>query len=169
MPTLEHITSTNAPAFRTVRLHALQDSPGAFSSTYARECAFSDAEWQQRIANWNGDRGVGYLALEHATYCGIVGGLLDAQDAATAQLISVWVAPGHRRSGVGKALVDAVAVWAQSRAANTLQLMVTSNNRTAIDFYTRIGFSMTGRTRPYPNDPAVFEYEMAKSLSPGAS
>jgi len=42
-----------------------------------------------------------------------------------------------------------------------LLLMVTSNNRTPIEFYERMGFSMTGNTEPYPNDPSVIEYEMS--------
>jgi len=157
---LQPITPASASAFRTVRLQALQDSPGAFSSTYARESQFSDDEWNQRVANWNGEHGVGYLAIDGETYCGIAGSILDARDPATAQLISMWVAPGQRRSRVGEALVGAVFAWAKGRSARTLRLMVTSNNRTAIEFYTRLGFTMTGKTGPYPNDPAVFEYEM---------
>jgi ribosomal protein S18 acetylase RimI-like enzyme len=164
MVVIEPITATNAAAFRSVRLLALQESPGAFSGTYARESVLSDAEWHQRVANWNGDCGIGYLAKQDGAWCGIAGALLDVQDASTAQLLSMWVAPGHRRSGVGKDLVDAIAAWARSRAARTLRLMVTSHNPAAIDFYTRIGFTMTGRTGPYPNDPAVFEHEMAKRI-----
>jgi ribosomal protein S18 acetylase RimI-like enzyme len=164
MVVIEPITATNAAAFRTVRLLALQNSPGAFSGTYARESVLTDAEWNQRIETWNGDCGIGYLAAEDGAWCGIAGALLDAQDTSTAQLLSMWVAPGHRRSGVGKALVDAIEAWARSRAVQTLRLMVTSHNPAAIDFYTRIGFTMTGRTGPYPNDRAVFEYEMAKRL-----
>lgn len=164
MPTFEPITPANASAFRKVRLQALQDSPGAFGSTYEREAQFSDDEWNRRTANWNGDRGIGYLAVENGTYCGIAGAMLDAQNSATAQLLSMWVAPEHRRTRIGEALVNAIYAWAESRRARTLRLMVTSGNRPAIDFYTRIGFAMTGKTGPYPNDPIVFEYEMAKPI-----
>jgi hypothetical protein len=68
MVVIEPITATNAAAFRTVRLLALQDSPGAFSGTYARESVLTDAEWSQRIANWNGDRGIGYLAKQDGAW-----------------------------------------------------------------------------------------------------
>jgi ribosomal protein S18 acetylase RimI-like enzyme len=164
LPTLEPIAPANASAFKTVRLQALQDSPGAFGSTYAHESQFSDDDWNRRIANWNGERGIGYLAVENGAYCGIAGALLDAQDTATAQLVSMWVAPSHRRTRVGEELVSAIHEWAKSRGAQTLRLMVTSNNGAAIDFYTHIGFTMTGKTGPYPNNPAVFEYEMAKPV-----
>ena len=32
---------------------------------------------------------------------------------------------------------------------------------TAIHFYERLGFALTGRTEPYPNDPSLKELEMA--------
>jgi hypothetical protein len=31
-------------------------------------------------------------------------------------------------------------------------------------FYEQFGFSMTGNTEPYPNDPALFEYVMVKEI-----
>jgi ribosomal protein S18 acetylase RimI-like enzyme len=161
---IERVCPANASTFIAVRLRCLLDSPTSFSSTYARESAFTDAEWSQRIANWDGERGVGYLAAEDGVPCGLAGALLDAEDPAKAQLVSMWVAPGHRRTGVGNALVDAVQAWAQARGIRTLRLMVTSPNRSAIAFYTQLGFSMTGRTAPYPNDEAIFEYEMAKAI-----
>jgi ribosomal protein S18 acetylase RimI-like enzyme len=42
--------------------------------------------------------------------------------------------------------------------------MVTCNNKAAIMFYQRLGFSLTGRTEPYPNDPALIEYEMSQPV-----
>ena len=46
------------------------------------------------------------------------------------------------------------------RGIDELILTVTSVNNGAIRFYERLGFRMTGRTEPYPNDPAIFEHEM---------
>jgi len=43
-------------------------------------------------------------------------------------------------------------------------LSVVSTNEAAISFYLRLGFTMTGKTEPYPNDPALIEYEMALSI-----
>ena len=64
MPFLEQISTNNVLAFKTVRLWALQDSPGAFGSTFARESQFPDAEWLRRAANMNGEKRVGYLAMD---------------------------------------------------------------------------------------------------------
>lgn len=84
----------------------------------------------------------------------------EEHDEAKGTILSMWVAPEVRRAGVGRLLIDAVADWAKSRGMRGLKLMVTSVNRGAIEFYQRIGFTMSGKTGPYPNDPAITEYEM---------
>ena len=61
-------------------------------------------------------------------------------------------------------LVDSVHLWAKSAGVSELGLMVTGNNPAATDFYLRYGFRMTGRTEPYPNDPAVVEHEMVLGI-----
>jgi len=54
---------------------------------------------------------------------------------------SLVVAPGARRSGCGRHLVDAAAECARARAAEELLLTVWSGNVEAERFYDRIGFS----------------------------
>ncbi len=162
MPSLEQISTHNVLAFKTVRLRALQDSPGAFGSTFARESQFPDAEWLRRAANMNGEKAIGYLAMDDDRACGIIGAFRDENDLLSANVVSMWVAPSQRRTGVGSSLIVALQTWARSCGVYSLRLMVTSNNRAAIEFYERIGFSMTGNTEPYPNDPSVIEYEMSQ-------
>jgi ribosomal protein S18 acetylase RimI-like enzyme len=158
------ITVQNVFAFKDMRLRALQDAPSAFGSTYERESQFSDEEWVARAVRWNGEKGIGFLAMDDGFACGIAGSFLGENDGTRAQLISMWTAPTHRRQGVGRLLVDELAAWAHLRGTRTLQLMVTSVNEPAMRFYERLGFMRTGRTGPYPNDPAVFEYEMARAI-----
>ena len=164
MVILEPVTMQRMQLFKTVRLRALQDSPSAFGSTYAREAEFTDEEWIARAIRWNGERGIGFIAMENGSACGIAGALLDQDNESQAQLVSMWTAPAHRQRGVGRLLVEGIVEWASRRGVRTLQLMVTSTNTAAMLFYERLGFSMTGRTEPYPNDPALFEYEMAKPV-----
>jgi ribosomal protein S18 acetylase RimI-like enzyme len=164
MIAIERITRTNLPVFKEIRLRALQDTPSAFGSTYARESQMSDQEWKSRVERWSGESGIGFLAFDDGAACGIAGAFLDRNDLSRAQLISMWTAPSHRRLGVGRMLVNKVAEWAQARGATILQLMVTSKNDAAMRFYERLGFSRTGRSEPYPHDPALVEYEMAKAL-----
>jgi ribosomal protein S18 acetylase RimI-like enzyme len=159
--TIEPITLLNTFLFKAVRLRALQDAPYAFGSTYAKEFQLGDSDWIKRVERWNGESGAGFLAMDEDTACGIAGAFLDQNDAARAQLISMWTAPTHRQRGIGRLLVNGVLRWARDQNARILQLMVTSNNEPAIRFYQRLGFTPTGRTEPYPNDPAVIEYEMS--------
>jgi ribosomal protein S18 acetylase RimI-like enzyme len=164
MIALEPITAKSALAFKTVRLRALRDSPAAFGSTYAKESQLTDADWVTRASQWSGERSILYLATDEGIACGIAGSFLDEDDATRAHLVSMWTAPTHRQRGVGRRLVNAILAWACLRRARTLQLMVTCDNKSAIMFYQRLGFSLTGRTEPYPNDPALIEYEMSQPV-----
>jgi len=164
MVVLTQIVPSNASDFKAVRLTALQDSPTAFGSTYAKESQLSDADWLERTADWSGDRSVGYLAMDSGSPCGIAAAFLNERDPRIAHLISMWVAPAQRRARIGRMLIDAIDRWARERKVYTLQLMVTSCNNAAIEFYKRNGFSMTGNTKPYPNDPNLIEYEMSRAM-----
>lgn len=77
----------------------------------------------------------------------------------------MWFAPTHRRLGIGRTLVEAIVAWARTQNVRTLLLLATSNNDGAIKFYQRLGFSLTGKTEPYRNDPALLDYEMRRSIS----
>ena len=161
---IEPITGLNTFLFKAVRLRALQDAPYAFGSTYAKESLLTDSDWIERAERWNGESGVGFIAMDQGTACGIAGSFLDQNDPTRAHLISMWTAPTHRQQGIGRLLVNDVLSWVRGRNARILQLMVTSNNESAIRFYQRLGFTRTGRTEPHPNDPAVIEYEMSRPI-----
>ncbi|HTV48793.1 MAG TPA: GNAT family N-acetyltransferase [Phycisphaerae bacterium] len=164
MTTLEQITPSNALVFKAVRLAALQDSPSAFGGTFAKESQLNDVDWLKRAAVWSNDRSVGYIVMDAGNACGIAAAFLDERDSLKAHLISMWVAPAYRRRGIGRLLIEAINTWACTRGAHMLQLMVTNNDNTAIEFYKRCGFSMTGNTEPYPNDPTLIEYEMSRLI-----
>ena len=162
---LELITPRNAMIFKEIRLRALQDAPSAFSSTYAKESRLSDADWIERAAQWSGRQSVAYLALDKIIACGIGAAFLDHDDGAQAHLVSMWVAPTHRRLGVGAMLVNAIAEWAGAQRAGGLQLLVTSNNDGAIKFYRSLGFVLTGSITPHINDPSLTDCEMVRAIS----
>ena len=164
MIVLERITAQNAMVFKEVRLRALQDTPSAFGSTYARESQFAESEWIQRADNMNGERAIGFIAMDAGVACGIAGCFLDQTDDTRAHLISMWTAPTHRQQGIGRLLVNEVLDWTRKREVRLLRLMVVCNNDHAIKFYERLGFNKTGLTEPYPNDPALIEYEMSRPV-----
>jgi ribosomal protein S18 acetylase RimI-like enzyme len=162
MPTLVPITRELAGIYKQVRLRALQDSPLAFGSTYARESLLTDEDWLNRTLGLDGEKKIGFLAMDADEPCGLVACFRDETDPSLAHAISMWVAASHRGTGVSASLIDAIRVWAKSRGVAALKLMVTSKNDRAIAFYERYGFVKTGRTEPYPNNPALFEFEMVR-------
>jgi ribosomal protein S18 acetylase RimI-like enzyme len=165
---LERISPDNALVFKTVRLRALEESPSAFGSTFARELQLSDEDWHQRSLRWISDGSIGYLAFDADCACGLVVCYREERAAhsglESGHVLSMWVDPGYRRAGVGKTLIEALEEWGRSHGLGQLRLMVTSVNIGAIGFYERLGFCRTGKTEPYPNDPAIVEYEMILPL-----
>jgi ribosomal protein S18 acetylase RimI-like enzyme len=113
----------------------------------------------------DGEKGIGFLAMDGGAPCGLVAAFLADPHANNTHVVSMWAAPEHRRHGVGRLLMAAVRKWAREHNSLAMQLMVTSGNEAAIRFYGRLGFAKTGRTEPYPNDPAVLEYEMRMNIS----
>ncbi len=162
---LEPITPTNAQVYKNLRLRALLDSPTAFSSTYADAAKLSDDDWLQRAAHWSSRAAVAYLAIDAGDAVGMAAGVLGVNDPRRAELLSMWVAPSHRRSGIGRLLVDTIAAWARARNVLHLYLSVTSNNDQAIQFYRSLGFTLTDRRETYPNDPALCNLAMLRALT----
>jgi ribosomal protein S18 acetylase RimI-like enzyme len=164
MTELHPITPLLTADYKAVRLRALQDTPLAFGSTYARESQLTDEEWEVRAARLTNGRDIGFLGQHSGRYAGLALCFTDEADPRKGHLISMWVAPEARRHGLGRKLIDAIEAWAAGQEIDTLQLMVTSVNDAATKFYERLGFTKTGRTEPYPNDPALIEYEMTKAI-----
>ncbi|HET9971221.1 MAG TPA: GNAT family N-acetyltransferase [Streptosporangiaceae bacterium] len=150
-------------AMRDIRLEALRDAPDAFASTYARESIFEPAEWHRRAT-----RDGSFLAFIPglAEPAGLVGGF--EQEPGVAEVVSMFVRPQARGHGVGEALIDAVAAWAQNRSATSVHLWVSETNKPAIRLYERCGFTVTPERQPLPSDPALGEVGMTRPLSPGS-
>lgn len=164
MTELVSITPRFAADYKTVRLRALEDTPLAFGSTYARESQLIDDEWLARATRLTNGRDIGFLARCDGKYAGLALCFTDEDDTERGKIISMWVAPEARRHGVGRKLIDSIATWAAGQRIKTLYLMVTSVNDSAIEFYRRNGFVMTGKAEPYPNAPDILEYEMARRI-----
>jgi ribosomal protein S18 acetylase RimI-like enzyme len=164
MIALDPIGPENLHTFKSIRLRALRSDPTAFGSTYAKESQLTDEEWLKRSHRWSSEGSIGYLAFNGKNACGLVACYPDEQDPGRARVISMWVDPGYRRAGVGASLIGGLKAWASTRQFRELILTVTSVNTGAVRFYERLGFHKTGKTEPYPNDPAIIEYEMLLML-----
>jgi ribosomal protein S18 acetylase RimI-like enzyme len=161
---VERVEPRHAILYKDTRLRALQDSPWAYGSTYARESQFPEEEWLRRSSHGSGAGPALFLAFDGPNPCGMAGIVPDTVDFARASVVSVWTAPSHRRRGVACRLFRELAAWAHARGIATLYLTATSDNAVAIACYQRMGFRLTGRTEPYPNDPARLESEMCAGI-----
>lgn len=155
---------------RDVRLRALADSPSAFGSTLAREVAFGGDVWRERaaqgrtllartvpddglLAGWEGPPG---------PVVGIATVVPSPDDPTTAELVSVWVDPAARGTGVASALLRAADALAADLGADRLALWVTATNVPARRLYEGAGFTATDEHKPLPSDPRVLELRMTR-------
>ena len=165
---VRRISAEDGALLRDVRLRALQDTPSAFGSTYAAELSRSDAQWAERAAaGATGTDRITALAFDGDECVGLAGGFRNDEDGhhADIDVVSMWVAPSHRGSGVAEQLVDTVLEWARDDAeADVVGLWVTRGNHRAQRFYERLGFVETGDVQPLPSDPCKDEVRMVFGL-----
>lgn len=148
---------------RELRLEALQDSPRSYGSTYERETAHPDAEWQERARTGaEGVDGVAVAAVADGRWVGMARGYLEPP---AAQLIAVYVTPAWRRRGIARALSQAVVDWARERGAREVFLSVSDWNTGARRVYEALGFEATGVQKSLPWNAEVTESEMRLELA----
>ncbi|KAF2690999.1 hypothetical protein K458DRAFT_412314 [Lentithecium fluviatile CBS 122367] len=131
-------------ASKTFRLQALQTSPESFSSTYAREAAFTDHEWEARLQNSlaltlvavktpatessqtgkSRNTAEDLLDLEWKGSAVLFGPLPQPSSPAndnkipTFEIFALFVLPSARGYGMGASLIQAVIGHASSTAAD---------------------------------------------------
>ncbi len=153
---VRRIRANEALVLRAIRLRALADSPSAFSATLAAEDAYPDELWIARAADSSaGVRAATFLAssvtpasapLEaDVPWEGLVtvlGPLHEAGDPKNAELVSMWVAPHARGSGMAQAWVHEAIAFARTTGTSSLRLAVTRGNGRAQRFYEHFGFRL---------------------------
>jgi GNAT superfamily N-acetyltransferase len=146
---------------RDVRLAALKEAPYAFASTHEKEAGYSESRWRAAAASltwfaaWRDGRPVGIVAGVHR----------DGDPPDEQHVVSMWVEPAARGTGVADALISAVADWAIGQGARRLTLWAADGNPRATGFYLRRGFLPTGGRQPLPSNPATLEDELALDLN----
>ncbi|MEN9644940.1 MAG: hypothetical protein RL238_1609 [Actinomycetota bacterium] len=162
MATVARIRPEDWSVLRAVRIAALTDTPEAFGSTLERELAFSDDDWRSRAAaSADGSARGTWLAWEGDEVVGIVGSFVDGD---TAELVSMWVAPSARGTGVGVQLVDTAVDWARTTGVGSIDLWVVRGNDRAQRRYESAGFVLTADHQPLPSDPCRDELRMRRPL-----
>lgn len=151
--------------WRTLRLAALEEAPHAFGSQLADWRGEGDREerWRSRLGI-PGSYNIRAMLDDQAV--GMASGVPTADDGVV-ELISMWVSPTARGSGVGDALLCEVERWGESVGAHTLRLDIADGNGAAAVLYRRNGFSFTGELGDLMADGVRRERVMAKDLQPG--
>jgi ribosomal protein S18 acetylase RimI-like enzyme len=162
---VRRLRADEAAGLRELRMRALRDAPAAFAATLAA----SEGLPLERWAEWTragaaGETHVTIVAVDGERRLGMVLGRLLDDPPRRAWLEGLWVDPSVRRSGVGSALIEAVAAWSRERGADALDLSVTENNEAAAALYAATGFVKTGRRRPLPADPSRIEVFLSRRL-----
>lgn len=130
-------------SWRSVRLAALTDAPGAFGSSLHEWAEAPEERWRARLSIPGAIDLMAFDADDNAPV-GMATGTLGDDNDSRAQLISMWVDPAVRSRGVATVLITAIAGWAVSTGAATLTLTVMPDNLTARRAYERNGFVVSG-------------------------
>ena len=131
---IERLEPGEGERWRRIRLQGLQEAPYAFSTTYAAASQWSAERWATQVVEL-----ATFVAVVDGSDVGVARGA-PHRDNDVRELISMWVAPGARRQGIGVRLIDSVAAWAKAAGASALVLEVVANNAAAIALYECAGF-----------------------------
>ncbi len=144
--TIESVGPEDWEEFRAVRLAALADAPDAFGSTYADWVDAPEERWRARLT----DVPLTLVARRGGRAVGVVSGSPATLEGAEAvELISMWVSPTERGTGVAARLIAGVTAWATERGLATF-LMVRVGNGAAVTAYERAGYVSQGVPSDHP-------------------
>jgi ribosomal protein S18 acetylase RimI-like enzyme len=142
--------------FRAVRLASLLDAPAAFGSRHEDWLDAPEARWRARLT----EVPLTLVAHHGAEDVGVVSGQLAGES--WAELISMWVHPAARGTGVAEALITAMVAWA-GRQGRSTYLMVRSDNARARAAYERVGFVDRGVPDGWPaTEPLEHRMELLR-------
>ncbi|MGZ8583356.1 MAG: GNAT family N-acetyltransferase [Actinomycetota bacterium] len=158
---IERIEAGGWRLYRDLRLASLGDAQHAFGSRLESERRRSEFGWREHLA-----RRTQFVALADGRRpVGTVGARPDGET--ETELVSMWVAPEARRTGVADRLVEAVIDEATVLGSVGVVLWVSDGNDAAERLYARHGFARTGRIQPIDDDDLArgTEFEMRLPVS----
>ena len=150
---------------RDIRLRALRDAPDSFGESAAEAEGRPASYWEELTRSvTEPGRYVMFLACDGVAVHGSTYGLRDPQDRYAGRVGGTWVAPLHRRQGIGKTLLQAAVVWARDQGLRRLRLWAPATNVAALLLYQQAGFADTGQRRALPTNAALEIVELECTL-----
>jgi ribosomal protein S18 acetylase RimI-like enzyme len=140
-PTIRRLGPSDAAQWREIRLAALHSAPEAFGQTLEHASSQSFEHFERAVSG------------AHPIFAADIGGVLvgsagfyvmdGSKVSHRGVLWGMFVAPEHRKAGIGKALIEAVINYARGRV-DQVHLNVVADNTGAYRLYRRMGFQAYG-------------------------
>lgn len=138
--------------WRSVRLRSLADAPDAFGSTLAREQAFTEQDWRERLLSGP------VVVIEERAPAACGAAFADGPD--LFHVVAMWTAPEARGSGLAGRVLRVLLEEAAGSGRRPV-LDVTRGNDAARRLYERFGFRATGEARPLREGSSLMVERMA--------
>jgi len=154
---VRRLRKNEGDVFRALRLSALRESPLAFGGSYEAERSLPPSEFSSVAEDRAiSERDAIFVATNEAEFVGLISAFFD-NESDEPFISSMWIAPSHRRKGLGAMLVRTAQLWLASLGAEEVYAWVTSTNTNAITFYESLGFEATDTTKQLPSNPSLVE------------
>ena len=103
--------------------------------------------WNDPVADFRFalGRGNSDILIAADTQDTVVGAVMVGHDGHRGWIYYLAADPHRRRQGIGRKLVEAAALWLESRRVPKLQLMIRDGNASVVSFYERLGFEIAPR------------------------
>ncbi|MGY1896363.1 GNAT family N-acetyltransferase [Nocardia gipuzkoensis] len=139
----------------------MESVPGTFGTTFEVASRWSEQQWRQ----WLHGRIMLVAETADGTVVGSVGGMIEDD---LPVVVSMWVAPAHRGTGLSDRLLAALVDWAIAGRHHEIRLWVLDDNHAARSFYRRNGFTNTGERKRCTDWPDRYEIDISRLLAYGA-
>jgi ribosomal protein S18 acetylase RimI-like enzyme len=144
-------------AYRALRLEALQNAPDAFSSVYADQALLPDSFWQNRLSEAARQQGSWLLFARAAgALVGMVGAFAE-EGGQSAFVVSVYVKPQARGTGVSRMLMTAILDALKQYGCTTAKLGVNGKRANALRLYQSFGFQITHTEKNQMGDGQYYD------------
>jgi RimJ/RimL family protein N-acetyltransferase len=145
--TIRPASEEDAPAYRDLRLEALQNHPAAFSADYATAFAQPMTYWTERVRSSGTETGiVNFHAFHELQLIGMcaIARRNSPKTRHSADIVGMYVRPDWRGLRIAEGLVAACIDWARAHDVKIVKIAVVASNTPAIRCYTRCGFHVYG-------------------------